>query len=71
MRRSCFSRSPRRPHESRTRCTCCIRVGRAGRPEEVASAVAYLLSADASFINGVTVPVDGGRSVLGRDPEGA
>ena len=44
-------------------------VGRVGRPEEVAAAVAYLLSDDASFINGATVPVDGGRSVLGRDPE--
>ncbi|GIH62241.1 SDR family NAD(P)-dependent oxidoreductase [Microbispora siamensis] len=46
-------------------------VGRVGRPEEVAAAVAYLLSEDASFINGAIVPIDGGRSVLGRDPEEA
>jgi NAD(P)-dependent dehydrogenase (short-subunit alcohol dehydrogenase family) len=44
-------------------------VGRVGRPEEVASAVGYLLSDEASFINGVTLPVDGGRSVHGHDPE--
>lgn len=44
-------------------------LGRVGRPAEVAAAVAYLLSADSSFISGVTLPVDGGRSVRGRDPE--
>lgn len=44
-------------------------VGRVGRPEEVASAIAHLLSDDASFINGAIVPVDGGRSALARDPE--
>jgi NAD(P)-dependent dehydrogenase (short-subunit alcohol dehydrogenase family) len=30
--------------------------------------VAHLLSDEASFITGATVPVDGGRSVLARDP---
>lgn len=44
-------------------------IGRVGRADEVAATVAYLLSDAASFINGVTLPVDGGRSVLGHDPE--
>jgi NAD(P)-dependent dehydrogenase (short-subunit alcohol dehydrogenase family) len=44
-------------------------LGRVGKPEEVANAVAFLLSQEASFISGAILPVDGGRSVLGPDPE--
>ncbi len=35
-------------------------IGRMGNPEEVAEAVAWLCSDAASFITGITMPVDGG-----------
>jgi NAD(P)-dependent dehydrogenase (short-subunit alcohol dehydrogenase family) len=44
-------------------------LGRVATPGEVAAVVAYLLSDEAAFVNGATVPVDGGRTVLGLDPE--
>ncbi|MDR7274704.1 SDR family NAD(P)-dependent oxidoreductase [Catenuloplanes atrovinosus] len=44
-------------------------LGRVAAAAEIADAVAYLLSDRASFISGVTLPVDGGRSVRGHDPE--
>jgi NAD(P)-dependent dehydrogenase (short-subunit alcohol dehydrogenase family) len=34
--------------------------GRYGEPEEVAAAIAFLLSPEASYINGHTLAVDGG-----------
>src|SRR5262249_18392961 len=39
-----------------------IPLGRAGEPEEIAAAVTFLATRDASFINGVNLPVDGGTS---------
>jgi 3-oxoacyl-[acyl-carrier protein] reductase len=40
-----------------------IPLGRAGRPEEVASAVLWLASEDAAYVNGATINVTGGWSM--------
>ncbi len=48
-------------------------LGRVGQPEEIGHACAFLASPNASFINGVVLPVDGGWSVAKflPDPAGA
>lgn len=38
-----------------------VPLGRIGRPEELGALVAFLASEKASFINGASIPVDGGR----------
>lgn len=38
-------------------------IGRIGEPREVASVIAFLASEDASFMTGLSIPVDGGRSI--------
>ncbi len=39
-------------------------MGRLGRPAEIAAAAAFLASDEASFITGVTLPVDGGAQAV-------
>ncbi|MDX7988724.1 SDR family oxidoreductase [Xenorhabdus sp. 12] len=41
---------------------------RAGQPAEVAAGIAFLASDDASFINGVNLPIDGGVSASNGQP---
>jgi len=38
-------------------------LGRFGKPEEVANAIAFLASPDASFITGVILNIDGGLAI--------
>ncbi|SES35685.1 meso-butanediol dehydrogenase / (S,S)-butanediol dehydrogenase / diacetyl reductase [Lentzea xinjiangensis] len=46
-----------------------IPLRRAGQPEEVASAIAFLASDEAAWITGVALPVDGGQTCTDGGPE--
>lgn len=50
--------------EGYARVTAQIPQRRAATPAEIANVAAFLLSDDASFMNGATVPVDGGSGVV-------
>ena len=45
-----------------------VPMGRIGRTEEVAATVLWLCSNQASFITGITVPIDGGQSAGVKPP---
>jgi 3-oxoacyl-[acyl-carrier protein] reductase len=48
------------PEAQRTQLNAQIPLGRLGRPEDIAAAVAYLCSADGAYITGETLHVNGG-----------
>jgi pteridine reductase len=48
----------------RARIEASIPLGRTGTPQDLARAVAFLLSSDAAYITGQVLAVDGGRSVV-------
>jgi len=49
--------------EFRARKLAPVPLRRAGRPEDVAGAVVYLASAEASYVTGSTIVVDGGLTI--------
>ncbi len=49
------------PEEMRQMSLALIALGRFGQPEDIANVHAFLVSPDADFVSGVTVPVTGGQ----------
>lgn len=54
--------SGRTAEEERAEAAAAVPAGRIADPAETAAAVAFLASAHASYINGINLPVDGGRT---------
>jgi 3-oxoacyl-[acyl-carrier protein] reductase len=55
--------------EARIRRGQTVPLGRVGYPDDIAGAVAWLVSDDASYVTGITVPVDGGMLAQLRSPQ--
>jgi 3-oxoacyl-[acyl-carrier protein] reductase len=51
------------PQDARSRLTSGIPLGRVGTPDDVANAVGFLASVEASYITGHVLIVDGGMSL--------
>jgi meso-butanediol dehydrogenase / (S,S)-butanediol dehydrogenase / diacetyl reductase len=51
------------PERARAEARSLHPIGRIGRPEEIASAVVFLVSDEASFVTGTAMVVDGGMSI--------
>jgi NAD(P)-dependent dehydrogenase (short-subunit alcohol dehydrogenase family) len=53
------------PEQVRAAIAAIVPLGRIGNPDEVAAAVTWLASDQASFVTGATVPIDGGKTAQG------
>ena len=51
------------PKAARAAAAATIPMARIAAPEEIAAAIAFLVSDDASFMTGAAIPVDGGRTI--------